>query len=87
MARRITRDGAIFLSTRGSAADFGASPADLENLGSEGYLIRSLKVNGHRATPIAANSNVGMLYVVFAFLRLMQTRQPLKALNLQESRH
>jgi alpha-glucuronidase len=84
-ATRITRDGAIVLRTPGSWANLGVPPADLEVLGSEGYLIRSIKVNGHRATLIAANSNIGLLYGAFGFLRLMQTRQPLQALNLRES--
>ena len=85
VARRITRDGAIILSASGSAAAFGAPPSDLKTLGSEGYLIRSLKVRGHRATLIAANSDIGVLYGVFGFLHLMQTRQPLGDLNLRET--
>ena len=84
VGRRITRDGAILLGTPGSA-DFGALAADLKTLGSEGYLIRSIRVHGHRATLIAGNSNVGVLYGVFGFLRLLQTRQPLEALNLLEA--
>ena len=48
-------------------------------------MIRSVKVHGHRAMLIAANSNAGVLYGVFRFLRLLQTRQPLEALNLREA--
>jgi alpha-glucuronidase len=88
VGRRITRDGAIVLRTPGTAsAGLGASAADLKALGSEGYLIRSIRVHGHRATLIAANSNVGALYGVFGFLRLLQTRQPLEALDLREVPH
>jgi alpha-glucuronidase len=85
MARRITRDGAILLRTPGFSGDLGAPLGDLKNLGPEGYLMRSIQVHGHRATLIAGNSNIGVLYGAFAFLRLMQTRQPLDALNLRES--
>jgi alpha-glucuronidase len=85
VATQVSRDGAIVLSTPGSSAGVGASLEDLQTLGSEGYLIRSIKVRGHRATLIAANSNIGALYGVFGFLRLLQTRQPLEALNLRES--
>jgi alpha-glucuronidase len=84
MARRITRDGAIVLRTPGFSAELGAPPAELKALGREGYLIRSVQVHGHRATLIAANSNIGVLYGAFDFLRLMQTRQRLEALNLRE---
>jgi len=85
VGRRITRDGAIVLRTPGSATELGATPSDLKTLGSEGYLIRSIEVHGHRATLIAANSNVGVLYGVFGFLRLLQTRRPVEALDLREA--
>src|ERR1700728_1222954 len=83
-ASRVTRNGAIVLRTPGSRANLGVPPADLKGLGNEGYLIRSIEVNGHRASFIAANSNIGVLYGAFGFLRLVQTRQPLQALNLRE---
>ena len=54
----------------------------LERAGSEGYVIRSVRVNGHAVTAIAANSDVGVLYGAFHFLRLMQTQQPLTALDI-----
>jgi len=55
VGRRITREGAIVLAAPGSSsAGLGASAADLKTLGSEGYLIRSIRVHGHRATLIAA---------------------------------
>jgi alpha-glucuronidase len=84
-ARRVTRDGAIVLAMPGSSAGRGAALADLKTLGHEGYLIRSIQVQGHHATLIAANTNIGLLYGAFGFLRLMQTRQPLDALNLRET--
>jgi alpha-glucuronidase len=85
VSSRVTRDGAIVLRTPGSAGDLGAVLEDLQTLGPEGYLIRSVQVHGHRATLIAANSNIGVFYGAFGLLRLMQTRQPLEALNLRES--
>ena len=85
VSSRITRDGAIVLRTSGSAPDLGAPLADFKALGPEGYLIRSVQLHGRRATLIAANSNIGVLYGAFEFLRLMQTRQPLEALDLRES--
>ena len=85
LAGRITRDGAIVLGAPGSSDNLGAPPDDLKALGSEGYWIRSIRANGHRATLIAANSNIGLLYGAFGLLRLMQTRQPLEAVDLRES--
>jgi alpha-glucuronidase len=85
VSSRITRDGAIVLRTPGSAGDLGANLNDLRTLGPEGYLIRSIQVHGRRATLIAANSDIGVLHGAYGLMRLMQTRQPLEALNLRES--
>jgi len=85
VAKRISRDGAIVLSTAASSPDISELRLDLGNLGSEGYLIRSVTLHGHRATLIAANSSAGVLYGAFHFLRLMQMRRPLTDLDLQES--
>jgi alpha-glucuronidase len=85
VSHRITRDGAIVLGTPGPPADASGLRLDLNALGSEGYLIRSIVIHGRRATLIAANSSAGVLYGTFHFLRLMQTRRPLDALNLRES--
>ena len=47
--------------------------SDLRTLAGEGYLIRSMRVRGRRATVIAANTDIGVLYGAFHFLRLLQT--------------
>jgi alpha-glucuronidase len=85
VARVIKRDGAIVLCTPGTTAGLGLPLEDLQGLGGEGYLIRSVQIHGHRVTLIAANSNVGLLHGVFGFLRLLQTRQPLETLNLRDA--
>ena len=87
MTGRVTRDGAIVLRTPCGGADLGVPLVDLTALGREGYWIRSVRLYGHRATLIAANTDIGVLYGVFNLLRLMQTRQPLGALDLRESPH
>jgi alpha-glucuronidase len=77
-----TRDGAVIFGTPRSSALVAALHLDLAAAGSEGYRIRSASVNGHAATVIAANSDTGVLYGAFHFLRLVQTRQALHALDL-----
>jgi alpha-glucuronidase len=42
-------------------------------LGREGYLLRTLELDGRRVTVIAADEDVGVLYGVFAWLRLAHT--------------
>ena len=58
---------------------------DTRKLGREGYLIRSVVVDGHAATAIVANQDVGVLYGAFHFLRLLQTRQSSAALDVREA--
>ena len=80
-----TRDGAIVFGTPDSSALVKSLPLDLERVGNEGYLIRTVTIRGHAATVIAANSDVGVLYGAFAFLRLLQTRAPIDHLTLASS--
>jgi alpha-glucuronidase len=56
----------------------------LAELGSEGFLIRSIKLGGRPVTIIASDGEVGALYGAFHFLRLLQTLQPIQALNLRQ---
>lgn len=80
----VMRDGAIVLGTAKSPhiAPLGLP---LAGLGPEGYLIRSATINGKRVTVIAANQDVGVLYGVFRFLKLIQTRQPIDALDIADA--
>jgi alpha-glucuronidase len=75
-------DGAILYGTPASSALIAPLAGSLKTLGTEGYLIRSLISQGHRVTVIAANTDIGVLYGAFAFLRLVQTRQPIGALDI-----
>jgi alpha-glucuronidase len=86
-ARRPTLDGAIVFGTPQSNPVVAALHLDLRAAGREGYLIRSISVSGHRAIVIAANDDMGVLYGVFHFLRLLQTRQPVDALDVQSAPH
>jgi len=54
----------------------------LKEAGNEGYVIRSLSINGKPVTVIAANTDRGVLYGVFNFLKLLQTNKSLKALSI-----
>ena len=51
-------------------------------LGKEGFVIRTITVSGRRGTIIAANSELGVLYGVFAFLRQLKTARPIDALAI-----
>ena len=75
-------DGAIIIGTPASSPVVADLKLPLKTVGDEGYLIRSVAVGGHPVTVIAANSDAGVLYGAFAYLRLLQTRQPLAHLAI-----
>jgi len=77
-----TQAGALLFGTPRSAALIGRLPLGLAKAGNEGYVLRSVTVDGRAMTVIAANSDVGVLYGAFHYLRLVQTRQPLQALDV-----
>jgi alpha-glucuronidase len=79
-------NGTIILDTRGSAylhkigMDGKLAPG-----GEEGYVIKSTTFIGKKLIVIAGNSDKAVLYGVFHFLRLLQTQQPVSALNIVSS--
>lgn len=56
---------------------------ELSTLGREGFLIKSTKINNTPVTVITANEDIGLLYGSFHLLRLMQTGQSFKNINIR----
>jgi alpha-glucuronidase len=85
-APTVTTAGAIVLGTPRSSPIVAALGFDeaLSTLGSEGYLLRSMRVQGQPATVIAARTEVGLLYGAFHLLRLAQTGSALDAVDIRE---
>ena len=54
-------------------------------LGDEGYVLRSIPAGDGRAIIVTARTDAGLLYGTFALLRLLQTNQPLEALDVLSS--
>ena len=77
--------GALLVGTPASLPAIDRLDLDLDGLGEEGYLIRSLRVDGHHATVVAANTDTGALYGAFHLLRRMQAGEPIDALDLREA--
>ena len=57
---------------------------DIENLDKEGYIIQTSNIDGKSVIIIAGKTDVGVLYGVFHYLRLMQTHQPIIDLKIKE---
>jgi len=80
-ASRIT-DGALLLATPARLPELAAAPslrAELAKLGNEGYLLRQTRIQNHNVTLIAANSDIGLLYGAYAWLRDAGTGAKLEA--------
>lgn len=78
--------GTVLLGTPGSSGlirDLNWA-ADLEGVGQEGFIVRSTRIGNKPMTVIAANSDIGLLYGGYHFLRLMQTGRPIDSLDITE---
>jgi alpha-glucuronidase len=81
-ATQTVTDGSLVMGTPNSSPLIAQLDLPLAPLGRDGYLIRSVALDGRRITAIAANEDVGVLYGSFAWLRLAQTGADLAQLDV-----
>jgi alpha-glucuronidase len=84
-SREVSSNGAVLLGTPGTSAAIAALKLDLAPAGREGYVIRSATVGGRNVIAIAAHEHIGVLRGVFHFLRLLQTRASIDALDISSA--
>ncbi|NYF22205.1 alpha-glucuronidase [Xanthomonas sp. JAI131] len=84
LAASADRAGAIVLGTQATPA-VARLRLDTRGLGEEGYLIRSVVVEGRPVTAIVGGGERGALYAAFRFLRLLQTGQAPAPLALRDA--
>ncbi len=77
----VAQDGALVLATPASMPALSGMDLKLDALGAEGYLLRSMRLQGRRVTLIAANTDIGLLYGAFAWLRAQDSGAPLANLD------
>ena len=58
---------------------------EISRLNDEGFLIKTLKIKGVPCIVIAARKDIGVMYGVFHFLRLLQTQSDIKELNITQA--
>ncbi|APV48665.1 alpha-glucuronidase [Betaproteobacteria bacterium GR16-43] len=80
LARKID-DGALVLATPASMPKLKTLGLPLASLGGEGYLLRAMKIDGKKVTLVAANTDIGLLYGTYAWLRAALTRRDLGKLD------
>jgi alpha-glucuronidase len=80
----VALDGVLIAGTPSNSPVISGLNLDeeLRTAGREGYVIRSVRVRDRRATVIAGNTDVGVLYGAFHLLRLMQTHQRIDELAI-----
>lgn len=83
-ADTLAQAGAVIAGTPKSSLLIAKLNWPLASLGAEGFRLRSITLNGRAVMVIAANSEVGVLYGAFHFLRLLQTGQPINKLDVSE---
>jgi alpha-glucuronidase len=79
------KNGAVVLATPETFSEMAALHLSPETLGKEGYLLRSASIQGHHITLIVANTDIGLLYGTFAWLRVIQTQSAVNAFDLRET--
>jgi alpha-glucuronidase len=80
----VKSSGAVLISTPDGSGlvrqlDFSST---LDTIGNEGFIITSAGINEYSATVIASKSDAGLLYGTFRFLKLIQTGQSIKNINI-----
>ncbi len=82
--QEINSNGTLVLGTPENSSIIGSLnlTAKLSQLGQEGFLIEETIISGRQCLIIAANTDVGVLYGTFHFLRMLQTQQRLNGLDI-----
>jgi alpha-glucuronidase len=82
-----SKTGALFVGTPKSLAQLKNLIGNdkLKRLGDEGYLIQTLNHNQKKITAIVANTDIGVLYGIFAYLKLLQTEQNIANLSITDA--
>ena len=79
----LTKNGTIITGTPQSSPLIASLQLQaLKNVGSEGYCITTKTIQGKACMVIAANTHIGVLYGSFHLLKLLQTNQSIKNINI-----
>jgi alpha-glucuronidase len=80
----IQNDGTLIVAKYSSSLISKLKLGDkLKKIGFEGYLILNSKIDGKKVIVITANEDIGILYGIFNFLRLLQTNKDISNLDIE----
>ncbi len=80
----LTKNGIIIAATPSSSPVIASAGINdlLTQVGNEGYILLTKKIQGKNTILIAANTDIGVLYGAYHFLRLLQTHQSIAHLHI-----
>ncbi|QJD96786.1 alpha-glucuronidase [Mucilaginibacter robiniae] len=81
-ANTVTANGTLVIGTPQTSTLIAQHRQELNTIRREGYFIKNTQQNGKVTITIGANTDVGVLYGVFNFLKLLQTHSSLNHLAL-----
>lgn len=79
------KDGRIVLGTWQALRSLHRLGSELPEPAAEGFIIRSLTVDGRPVIVVAANDDAGLVYGAFALLRQIRTGQSLTTLDIVDA--
>ena len=82
---KIDNDGILVIGNCENLSEIVTAENSLSELGNEGYTIFNSTVNNKKVIVITGNNDVGVLYGVFHFLRMLQTHESLENLSIKNS--
>ena len=79
------RDNLLVVGTLSALPALASSEVanQVDSLSDEGFVIRRVTLNNRSATVITAQEDIGVLYGVFHFLRMLQTGQSIEDISVQ----
>jgi len=85
--KSVSSDGCLVIGTSQNSAIVKGLGLDsqLQKLGTEGFLIKTVNINKKKCTVITANTDAGLLYGVFHLLKMIQTQQSIKNLLIESA--
>jgi len=82
IVNQVDHNGTLVLGTPQSSPLLAAFIPELKAVGNEGYVITRCRIQDKDCIAIVGNTDLGVLYGVFHFLRYLQTHKPLHNLKI-----
>ena len=79
---KMTNAAVMFSTARNSIISSVVTAEEFHKMGKEGFIIKTITIDQKNIIVIAGNTDIGVLYGCFHFLRLLQTHQGIRSLSI-----